>query len=175
MIHLLKIGRDSENDIVINEASVSGKHAELFKDDEGRVFLTDLNSKNGTFINGKRIKDSVIISKGDDLALGSKQKVQWEEVLFPESIKNKKETAKVRLIKIGRDQSNDVVLKHESISEFHAALFKDQEDRVFLTDLNSKNGTHVNGKRISDSLILKRKDVVKLANNQLVEWKNLLF
>jgi pSer/pThr/pTyr-binding forkhead associated (FHA) protein len=46
MIHLLTIGRDSENDIVINEASVSGKHAELFKDDEGRFFLTDLNSKN---------------------------------------------------------------------------------------------------------------------------------
>ena len=54
---LIKIGRSSENDIVIGEDSnVSRNHAEIFEDDEGRVFLTDLDSANGTFINGKKLK-----------------------------------------------------------------------------------------------------------------------
>ncbi|MCW8930399.1 MAG: FHA domain-containing protein [Gammaproteobacteria bacterium] len=47
------IGRHSDNDVVINNASVSNHHARLnFEQD---YFLTDLRSSNGTFINGKKI------------------------------------------------------------------------------------------------------------------------
>ena len=78
-------------------------------------------------------------------------------------------------IKIGGHFKNNLIIKETDVSGMHAELFKDNESRVFLTDLNSKNGTYVNGKRIEGSLILKRGDEVKLANKHIVEWENLLF
>ena len=47
------IGRHSDNDVVIKDASVSNHHARL--NFEENYFLTDLRSSNGTFINGKKI------------------------------------------------------------------------------------------------------------------------
>ena len=44
-MQLIKIGRSDENDIVLeNDTKVSRFHAELFHDDEGRTFITDLES-----------------------------------------------------------------------------------------------------------------------------------
>lgn len=50
------IGKDSSNDIIIDENGVSGFHAELRVEDDDRIFLTDAGSINGTFVNGKQIK-----------------------------------------------------------------------------------------------------------------------
>ncbi len=47
------IGRRSDNDIIIQDASVSNHHARL--NFEENYFLTDLRSSNGTYINGKKI------------------------------------------------------------------------------------------------------------------------
>lgn len=47
------IGRRSDNDIIINNNSVSNNHARINFEDS--YFLTDLRSSNGTFINGKKI------------------------------------------------------------------------------------------------------------------------
>ena len=47
------IGRRSDNDIVLDDPSVSNQHARL--NFENKYFLTDLRSSNGTFINGKKI------------------------------------------------------------------------------------------------------------------------
>lgn len=56
------IGRRSDNDIIINDSSVSKHHAHL--NFEQNYFLTDLRSSNGTFINGKKIFH-VKLSDGD--------------------------------------------------------------------------------------------------------------
>jgi len=51
----LSIGRHAENDIVIDHMGVSGRHARI--DLEGQaIVLTDLQSTNGTFVNGKRVE-----------------------------------------------------------------------------------------------------------------------
>lgn len=44
-----KIGRSSKSDVVVDHASVSRIHAELVATDEGRYYLTDCDSANGTF------------------------------------------------------------------------------------------------------------------------------
>ena len=47
----ITIGRAAENDVVIPKTNVSKRHARIvFKD--GRLVVVDLNSTNGTFING---------------------------------------------------------------------------------------------------------------------------
>ncbi|MCH8544794.1 MAG: FHA domain-containing protein [Alcanivorax sp.] len=46
------IGRDATNTIVIDEPGVSAFHAELIVEADNRVYLTDLGSEKGTFLNG---------------------------------------------------------------------------------------------------------------------------
>jgi two-component system, cell cycle response regulator len=50
------VGRDSEAGFVVGRSSVSRQHARLYADDNGRWWVEDLNSTNGTFINETRIK-----------------------------------------------------------------------------------------------------------------------
>jgi ABC transport system ATP-binding/permease protein len=52
---LVTIGRDPDNDVSINHPTVSKKHAQIAKEG-GRVYLKDLGSTNGTFVNGIKIK-----------------------------------------------------------------------------------------------------------------------
>ena len=58
----------------------------------------------------------------------------------------------VEHISVGRAHNNDVVLRHSSVSKFHA-WFECDEDRAFyLGDARSKNGTKLNGARLTSEL-----------------------
>lgn len=63
------LGRMESCDIVLPDASVSRRHARL-ETQKGNWVITDLNSSNGTFVNGVRIK-SAALSPGDSLKLGA--------------------------------------------------------------------------------------------------------
>ncbi len=58
------LGRSEQNDIVITNSSVSGRHAELHRTREGRYRLSDLGSTNGTLVNGSRIT-AIDLNDGD--------------------------------------------------------------------------------------------------------------
>ncbi len=64
------IGRSSENGVVIKDPYSSNLHAFIYPSDKGYV-LKDNNSKNGTFLNNKRIKGEVELKKGDEILIGS--------------------------------------------------------------------------------------------------------
>ena len=64
----LSIGRSSTCDIQQLEAGVSRLHARIFASKDG-LTVADLGSRNGTYVNGHRIK-STILSSGDLLRLG---------------------------------------------------------------------------------------------------------
>ncbi len=66
---IYKIGRKTENDIVIDNMAVSGFHAQLIKSND-TVYVEDLNSTNGTFVNGKKISKH-ILNHGDVILIGS--------------------------------------------------------------------------------------------------------
>jgi len=63
------IGRKNENDIVLKDPYVSGRHARLILD-EGAFFLEDLDSANGSYLNGDRIMDVVKLKNGDRIKFG---------------------------------------------------------------------------------------------------------
>lgn len=69
----LTIGRKSSNTVVIDNMAVSGTHAKVDVLEEGYL-LTDLKSKNGTFVNGKIIS-SHWLQKGDVITIGKHQLV----------------------------------------------------------------------------------------------------
>ena len=65
---LVTIGRKADNTICIDNLAVSGHHARIFK--AGDWFLIeDLDSLNGTFVNGKMIKESPL-KNGDEVLIG---------------------------------------------------------------------------------------------------------
>ena len=82
---LLKVGKALDNDIVLNIPFISDYHLELFKDVEGNVFMTDLNSLNGTFVNGNRLKGFVMLVEKDEVFLGSGFRFQWEQLISNKS------------------------------------------------------------------------------------------
>ena len=68
---------------------------------------------------------------------------------------------------IGKDASNDIILDEEGVSGFHAELRVEDDDRIFLTDAGSINGTFVNGKQIKARTQLRAKDVIRISNIEL--------
>ena len=49
---LKNIGRNNKNEIILNDSEISNFHAQLIVDDDFNVFINDLSSQNGTFVNG---------------------------------------------------------------------------------------------------------------------------
>lgn len=68
-------------------------------------------------------------------------------------------------ISIGRKDENSIVLIDQHVSGNHAKLLI-KNDILFIEDLNSTNGTLVNGERISGKVKLYSKDVVKVGNTK---------
>ncbi len=66
------IGKDSAScDIVFQDLSVSRQHAKLIAEEEGNVFIEDLNSSNGVLINGLPIPGQQQLASQDLVALGT--------------------------------------------------------------------------------------------------------
>jgi len=65
------IGRKPNNDIYVDNLSVSGKHAQFITVREDS-FLEDLGSTNGTYVNGKLVKKHALLH-GDNITLGKYQ------------------------------------------------------------------------------------------------------
>ena len=64
----LTIGRLEDNDVVIRNMAVSGRHAKIDAIDD-RFLLTDLESKNGTFVNDRPIRNHWLV-QGDVIVIG---------------------------------------------------------------------------------------------------------
>jgi len=66
----LSVGRQSVNQIVVSDEQVSRRHAEV-ELSPGGVIVTDLDSSNGTFVNGTRVSSMVSLKPGDTLQVGT--------------------------------------------------------------------------------------------------------
>ena len=83
----LKIGRSVKNDVVVHHEDVSLFHLELFGDASGNIFITDLNSEAGTFVNGKRLKGYTLLGSGDYVQLGASYELKWAQYKLSPALK----------------------------------------------------------------------------------------
>jgi pSer/pThr/pTyr-binding forkhead associated (FHA) protein len=66
----VNIGRGDDMDIVIDNASVSRRQARIEMMPSGEWVVEDLNSANGTFVNGQRLTSRRALSRGDEISFG---------------------------------------------------------------------------------------------------------
>ncbi len=150
------VGRAPDNDVVISHPAVSGRHLR-FDLTPGQFSVADLNSTNGTMLNGRQIQPGSpqTFGPGDVIRIGDLtgnsvsllmegETGQAVRALALGSLDLTGQTSMV----IGRDPSCYLPLNHPTVSFRHAMVFK-QNGGLLIRDLGSTNGTFVNGQRIS--------------------------
>lgn len=66
----ITIGRHPDNNVVINDPIVGRHHLQITQHDDGHFSVLDLNSKNGTYVNGKRVYGEARLSPNDQIQVG---------------------------------------------------------------------------------------------------------
>ncbi len=152
------LGRDESNDLVIDAPTVSDFHAEITCEAH-RYYIIDLLSAGGTFVNGRRISERCELKSWDLVRLG---KVELEVAdsskcrpgdwaLRPQSNQLASQFYALKSTTvIGRDPSCDITLDNNMLSRRHARLVID-EHQLRVIDLDSANGTYLNGRRITEA------------------------
>lgn len=64
------IGREDVNQVIVPNEAISKKHAKLTFAD-GKFYIEDLSSSNGTFLNGTRVHTRTVLRNGDLIRLGA--------------------------------------------------------------------------------------------------------
>lgn len=154
---LIKIGRSSSNDIVLNSDKVSAVHAEMIVLDNGDILLEDKNSRNGTFVGNNLISPNVetLVRRGDYVCFANVE-LQWAEIPKPDD--NRQYS---RICNIGSNYRNDIQIDGATVSRFHATVKYTKDNKIFIYD-HSRNGTTVNGVKIKsrENYRLKHGDIV---------------
>jgi hypothetical protein len=71
------VGRSSRADLVVDEPLVSREHVQLYPQRDG-VWVGDLNSRNGTYVNGARLTSPCLMRPGDRLTIGNTAwRLEW--------------------------------------------------------------------------------------------------
>jgi ABC transport system ATP-binding/permease protein len=158
--HLLLGRKPGPGRFAIDHSSISETHAEAALGADGRVILKDRESRNGTFVNGERITTKAL-EEGDLVQLGA---CESHLLLFRDSRPRAQKLSEIELnqpvIKLGRNPTNTIHLEHPTVSAFHAEIHK-QNGNFELVDLDSSNGTFVNGVRIKQK-VLQQRDRISL-------------
>ena len=163
----IKIGRSATNDYVMDQSDVSKIHAVLHITDK-EVSIRDLNSSNGTFVNNRRIEDTVL-KPGDSVHIAS-HPLDWERLAHNIRQSKINDLQGNEKMLIGRDAKCQILFNWLDVSGMHACLSILPDGSMKLDDLNSTNGTFVNGKRIT-TCILSENDDVLISNKYPLDWK----
>ncbi len=146
----IRIGAAEDNDIVLNYPMISGHHAKLLLDGPS-VRVEDLGSTNGTFLNtrGQRIQNETV-KQSDALFLGS-YRVPLQQLLQNQTHETHPTLIPFtgNTLSLGRNPETDIVIDKPIVSWHHAQIQRQGGDFI-LTDLDSTNGTFVNGRRIDE-------------------------
>ena len=189
---IVSIGRSRDNDVVIENLAVSRNHARIRREN-GRFYISDLNSANGTFVNGNQISRAELFHN-DVVSIGKHKMIFKNEVLSDEAlisdafgaertmIVNKVPLAMLRVIRgkqkdqefkvdkaetsIGRGKGCTICLHDWFVGKEHA-LIQRRGDTFLLRDVGSWRGTKVNDQSVTES-VLKDGDEIQIGGTRFV-------
>ncbi|MGH4050564.1 MAG: FHA domain-containing protein [Clostridium sp.] len=172
-------GRNKGNDIIITSPVVSGRHGVIYVENS-KCYVKDLNSTNGVHVNNISIKAKELCD-GDNIKIDNMEESNENSVVIVYSrILDNREERWIKFslegkdkITIGRAKGIDISLKHPSLSREHASIFK-RDNIYFIEDLNSTNGTYLNGEYLGCKTALKENDVIVVGNTKIIFKDNAL-
>jgi len=83
-MRVITVGRGHDNDVVINDYRVSRIHLQIVQSDSGNFSVVDLNSANGTFVNGQRIIGEYHLQISDSVTIGDTF-LPWQTYFTPQN------------------------------------------------------------------------------------------
>ncbi len=185
------IGRDEECHVVLDGDTVSRRHCEIQR--RGVSYVLQDASRNGTFLNGDRIRQAQL-KDGDQIRVGQNillvnlssgpttNNVVTGKMTTPHALPPTIELKPHIVVKglepgvtqsfseprltIGRREDNQVILEADNVSRHHAAIER-RDHQYVVRDLGSANGTWLNDQRIETAALstpLKDGDRLRIGN-----------
>ncbi|MFZ4815012.1 MAG: FHA domain-containing protein [Phototrophicaceae bacterium] len=189
----ITIGSGRNNHVVVQDNDVSPIHCRLMRVQED-YDIEDMGSKYGTFVSGQQIHRGWVLKNPSIIELGGQVAVEYRLtgthelvthsannyileagnrgsqpclVLMEEGTIHAAYLLRSEEISIGRALGNDIVITANDISRHHTRFIW-QEGRFLLEDLESRNGTFLNGEPVKTVRTMHRNDVIRLgASTQL--------
>ena len=97
-VRLIRVGSASDNDVVINHEAINPYNLELFQDARGNVFLSDLKTELGTFVNGQKVKAFSTLSMKDKVTIAGKFMFDWTKLVTTIDVSKKIATLRSNLV-----------------------------------------------------------------------------
>lgn len=184
------IGKSRANDIVLPLPSVSRFHAVIAKKRRDWV-VTDTFSKNGVLVNGKKIEGKAVIEDGDLISIGTVPlRFQCAEAISSTTKKQIRKTAgggvayavlvdvksrkpvylKRNDVLIGRGEQCDIRILSDAISSEHARIYKTTRGWA-LCDLDSHNGTKLNGRYLTQTQLIFDEDAITFGDRVFIFYE----
>lgn len=174
------IGKNAQNSLMIEDPSILDFHAEIINQDD-KLILMDKSAGKGCWVGGEQVTSHATLKQGDQIKLGnvelqlidpkkvssSAQKAtqskpveeNWSIHSKASWLEQNRFNINSRVI-IGRDPTSDITLPLDHLSRKHVAL-EVKGGQLYVEDLDSSNGTFVNGERITSTTV-KTGDKIKL-------------
>lgn len=160
---VLNIGRDPGlGGLVLSDSAVSRQHARITVNADGKVYIEDMGSSYGTFVNNTEVNGPVEISPQDQISLGNTRIVLVSAPQAAEFSTQVESAQSVVVISIGRDSNNDLVVSDPNVSRKHARL-EQHRDACYLTDLNSTQGTYLNGVPVQGTVLIRPESWIQVS------------
>ncbi len=194
------IGKSRSNDISLDESGVARFHAVIAKKRSDWV-VTDTFSRTGVFVNGKQIEGKAVIEDGDVIEIGTvKFKFECAEAISAATKKQIRRSAQnaqpagasagrnvayavlvdaatrkpVYLRKndvlIGRGENCDIRIMSDKVSSEHARIYKTTRGFA-LADLDSHNGTKLNGRFINQTRLIFDEDTITFGDRVFIFYE----
>ena len=189
----LTIGRHQQNSLVLTGKKVSSQHA-IIDSLGNETYITDLGSTNGTLVNTRKIEPNspVKLSHGTIIEIGEHRisfnvperkrpsepdpmaekegelsVLAAHSLIFVGGQRDGERIPMSKRITIGRKDFNSICLPSPEVSGEHCEIFYD-EGCFVVKDIDSANGTYINGKKIRDYHILEHGDMISLGDTMIV-------
>lgn len=193
----ISIGKSKSNDIVLPMPDVSRFHAVIAKKQKEWV-ITDTFSKTGVLVNGEKIEEQAVIQDGDVITIGSiplkflcaealssqaksqirnqakaMNKTQQNNVAYAvlvDVVTHKPIYLRKKDVLIGRGSNADIQIALDTVSSEHARIHLTSQGWA-LSDLNSHNGTKLNGRYITQPQLIFDEDMITFGERVFIFYE----
>lgn len=191
------IGKSKSNDIVLPFPSVARFHAVIAKKRKDWI-VTDTSARTiGVMVNGERIEKKQIIENGDIITIGNVPlRFECDEAISPKSrqairssvnqeaganrniaygvlvdvVTKRPVYLKKKDVLIGRGADADIQIKSQAVSSHHARIHQTSRGWA-LSDLDSHNGTKINGRYINQPQLIFDEDMITFGDKVFIFYE----